>query len=306
MQNFVYLLEYCKIKIKIDGKKYQNNVIIWQVHSKMSANQQAAMANLLRLLGNLETALSSCAAANPMLERIHEVRASLKQILDDQTLTHQQFLERMNQAYNEAQKEFVADQKLWQHEVSCWDYNPKQLLQILEEMRKLPPGTPILSPLCGRGFLEACLQRLGLTVICNDLNMPDDEFTFVDASQMSQRDGLDFLRSYRDEHPDTLFAILVSWAPQKRHPGSEISEKIFRFASECPTSVGVFHVSEGNQDDDNYGCTDTKEAFDVIEAKFDRVWRVNRQRPIWKKKNPSHADIADYLSWRVPRRGSKK
>jgi hypothetical protein len=44
----------------------------------------------------------------------------------------------------------------------------------------------------------------------------------------------------------------------------------------------------------------------VIEAKFDRVWRVNRQRPIWKKKNPSHADIADYLSWRVPRRGSKK
>jgi hypothetical protein len=173
-------------------------------------------------------------------------------------------------------------------------------------MRKLPPGTPILSPLSGRGFLEACLKKLGLVVICNDINRPADGFTFVDASQMSQRDGLDFLRSYHAGNPDTPFAILVSWAPQKGHPGSEISEKIFRFASECPTSVGVFHVSEGNQDDGNYGCTDTEEAFVVIETKFDRVWRVNRKPPIWKKTDPSHADIADYLSWRIPRRGSKK
>ena len=275
----------------------------------MSANAQAAqaaMADLLRLFGALGTALSSCEAANPRLQRIHEVRASLKHILEDLTLTREQFLQKMNQAYNEAQKEFAEDWELWQHEISCWDFNPKQLLQILEQMKKLPPGTPILSPLCGRGFFEACLQRLGLVVIYNDIEKPADGFTFVDGAQMSRGDGLDFLQSYHAEHPDTLFAILVSWAPQKGHPGSEISEKIFKFASECPTSVGVFHVSEGNQDDDNYGCTDTKEAFDVIEAKFDRVWKIARQRPIWKKKDPSHADIADYLSWRVPRRGSKK
>ena len=221
-------------------------------------------------------------------------------------MTFDQFFERMEKAYNEAQKEFAADCELWQNKITCWDYNRKQLLQILEQMLKLPPGTPILSPLVGRGFLEACLQRLGLTVIYNDIEIPVDGFTFVDGSQMSQRDGLDFLQSYRDEHPDTLFAILVSWAPQKGHPSSEISEKIFRFASECPTSVGVFHVSEGNQDDGNYGCTDTEEAFVVIEEHFTRLWRVNRQKPIWKKTDPSHADIADYLSWRVPRRGSKK
>ncbi len=258
------------------------------------------------MFGALGTALSSCSAANPRLRHIHELRASLKGILDDQTLTQEEFLYTMNQAYNEAQKEFASECKLWQHNVSCWDFNPKQLLQILEQILKLPPGTPILSPLCGRGFFEACLQRLGLVVICNDIKKPADRFTFVDGEQMSCRDGLDFLQSHHAEHRDTQFAILVSWAPQKGHPGSEISEKIFKFASECPTSAGVFHVSEGNQDDDNYGCTDTKEAFDVIEAKFDRVWKIARQRPIWKKKDPSHADIADYLSWRVPRRGSKK
>jgi hypothetical protein len=275
----------------------------------MSSNPQAAeaaMADLLRLFGALGTALSSCEAANPRLQRIREVRASLKQILDDDTLTLEQFNERMNQAYNEAQNEFEDDCKLWQHKISCWDFNPKQLLQIIEQMKKLPPGTTILSPLAGLGFFEECLQRIGLVVICNDFEKPTDGFTFVDGAQLSQRDGLDFLRSYHAEHPDTPFAILVSWAPQKGHPGSEISAKIFRFASECPTSVGVFHVSEGNQDDGNYGCTDTEEAFAVIEAKFDRVWRVNRNRPIWKKSDPSHADVADYLSWRVPRRGSKK
>ena len=56
----------------------------------MSSNPQAAeaaMADLLRLFGALGTALSSCEAANPRLQRIHEIRASLKQILDDHTLT---------------------------------------------------------------------------------------------------------------------------------------------------------------------------------------------------------------------------
>jgi hypothetical protein len=268
--------------------------------------EQEQMKQLVSIFSNFETALSSYVAENPRLQRIHEVRASLKRNLDDPTSTPEKFLERMDQACNEAQKEFAADWKLWQHEIACWDFNPKQLLQILEQMRKLPPGTPILSPLSGRGFLEACLQRLGLVVICNDLEKPADGFTFVDASQISQRDGLDFLRSYHAGNPDTPFAILVSWAPQKGHPGSEISEKIFRFASECPTSVGVFHISEGNQDDGNYGCTDTEEAFVVIEEHFNRLWRVNRQKPIWKKTDPSHLDIADYLSWRVPRRGSKK
>lgn len=272
---------------------------------KMEAEKEI-LEQFVSMFGALGTALSSCDGANPRLQRIHEARASLKQILDDPTLTPEQFLERMNQAYHEAQKEFASDCGLWQHKITCWDFNSKQLLQILEQMKKLPHGTPILSPLSGLGFLEACLQRLGLVVICNDLKMPADGFTFVDGAQMSQRDGLDFLLSHHAGHPDTQFAILVSWAPQKGHPGSEISEKIFRFASMCPTSVGVFHVSEGNQDDDNYGCTDTKEAFDVIEAKFDRVWKIFRQPPIWKKQDPSHADIADYLSWRIPRPGSKK
>ena len=288
-----------------DQKRSVIEAKVAAAREKMEA-EKAMLEQFLSMFGALGTALSSCSAANPRLPRIHEVRASLKGILDDQTLTQEQFLEKMNQAYNEAQKEFAADCELWQNKITFWDYNRKQLLQNLEQMLKLPPGTPILSPLVGRGFLEACLQRLGLTVIYNDIEIPVDGFTFVDSSQMSQRDGLDFLQSYRDEHPDTPFAILVSWAPQKGHPGSEISEKIFRFASECPTSVGVFHVSEGNQDDGNYGCTDTEEAFAVIEAKFTRVWKISRQRPIWKKKDPSHADIADYLSWRVPRRGSKK
>jgi hypothetical protein len=272
----------------------------------MSQSTKAAMVELFGLLSGLTTALSSSVEENPKLQRIHQVRASLKQILADSTLTPEQFLERMDRVYNEAQNEFATDCRLWQNEVSCWDFNRKQLLQILEQMRKLPPGTPILSPLCGRGFLEACLQRLGLGFICNDLEKPADGFTFVDGSQMSRGDGLDFLKSHHAEHPDTPFAILVSWAPQKGHPGSEISAKIFRFASECPTSVGVFHVSEGNQDDDNYGCTDTQEAFEVIEERFTREWKIVRQRPIWRKLNPAHADIADYLSWRVPRRGSKK
>lgn len=272
---------------------------------KMEAEKEM-LEQFVSMFGALGTALSSCSAANPRLPAIHDVRASLKRILDDQTLTSEQFFERMNQVYNDTQTEFATDCGLWQHEVSCWDFNIKQLQGIFKEMKILPSGTPILSPLAGRGFLEACLQRLGLVVISNDIEKPDDGFTFVDVEQMSCGNGLEFLRSYQAKHPDTQFAILVSWAPQKGHLGSEISEKIFRFASDCPTSVGVFHVSEGNQDDGNYGCTDTEEAFAVIEAKFTRVWKIPRQRPIWKKTDPSHADIADYLSWRVPRRGSKK
>jgi hypothetical protein len=268
--------------------------------------EEAMLEQFVSMFGALGTALSSCSAANPRLPRIRNIRESFKRILDDQTLTQEEFLYTMNQAYNEAQKEFETDCGLWQLKVSCWDFNIKQLQHICAEMLKLPPGTPILSPLAGRGFLESCLQRFGLVVICNDIENPADEFTFVDAAQMSCRDGFDFLKSYHAEHPDIQFAILVSWAPQKGHLGSEISEKIFTFASDCPKSVGVFHVSEGNQDDGNYGCTDTEEAFAVIEAKFTRVLKIPRQRPIWKKTDPSHADIADYLSWRVPRRGSKK
>jgi hypothetical protein len=288
-----------------DQKRAEIEAKVAAAREKIEA-EKAMLEQFVSMFGALGTALSSCSAANPRLPHIHELRASFKSILADQTLTQEQFLEKMYQAYNEAQKEFATDCGLWQREVSCWDFNSKHLLQILEQMLKLPSGTPILSPLCGRGFFEACLQRLGLVVICNDLEKPADGFTFVDGAQMSCGDGLDFLQSYHAEHPDTKFAILVSWAPQKGHPGSEISEKIFRFASDCPTSVGVFHVSEGNQDDGNYGCTDTEAAFAVIEAKFNRVWKIPRQRPIWKKTDPSHADIADYLSWRVPRRGSKK
>ena len=288
-----------------DQKRAEIEAKVAAARRKMEA-EKAMLEQFVSMFGALETALSSCSAANPRLPRIRDVRASLKRILDDQTLTQEQFFERMNKVYNDTQTEFATDCGLWQHEVSCWDFNIKQLQQIHVQMQKLPPGTPILSPLAGRGFLEACLQKLGLVVICNDIEKPDDGFTFVDGAQMSQRDGLDFLWSHHAERPDTPFAILVSWAPQKGHPGSEISEKIFKFASECSISVGVFHVSEGNIDDGNYGCTDTEEAFAVIEDKFGRVWRVNRQPPIWKKSDPSHADIADYLSWRVPRRGSKK
>lgn len=276
----------------------------------MSQSAEAAMAELAELFGlfsQLKTAvLSPSEEWSGQLLRIREVSRIFLQILADPTLTQDQFFAKMSEAYNAAQKEFETDCGFWQRHVSCWDFNLKQLLQIQEEMRKLPPGTPILSPLSGRGFFEACLKKLGLVVICNDIQIESDRLIFVDASQMSHGDGHDFLQSYHAEHPDTPFAILVSWAPQKGHPGSEISAKIFKFASECPTSVGVFHVSEGNQDDGNYGCTDTEEAFEVIEAKFNRPWKIARQKPIWKKTNPSHADIADYLSWRVPRHGSKK
>jgi len=288
-----------------DQKRAEIAAKVEAARKKMEA-EKAMLEQFVSMFGALGTALSSCSAANPGLQRIHEVREYLKGILDDQTLTPEQFIERIKQAYNDAQTKFVTDCGLWQREVSCWDFNPKQLQQIFAEMKKLPPGTPILSPLAGRGFFEACLQRLGLVVICNDFEKPTDGFTFVDGAQMSCGDGLDFLKSYHAKHPDMLFAILVSWAPQKGHSGSNISEKIFTFASDCPTSVGVFHVSEGNQDGGNYGCTDTEEAFVVIEANFNRVWKIPRQPPIWKKMDPSHADIADYLSWRVPRRGSKK
>jgi len=288
-----------------DQKRAEIAAKVAAAREKMEA-KKAVLEQFVSMFGAIGTALSSCSAANPRLPRIHDLRASLKRILADQTLTSEQFLEKMNQAYNEAQTEFATDCGLWQHEISCWDFNLKQQQQICAEMKKLPPGTPILSPLAGRGFLESCLQRLGLVVICNDIEKPADEFTFVDAAQMSCGDGLDFLRSYQAKHPDTPFAILVSWAPQEGHSGSDISERIFTFASDCPTSVGVFHVSEGNQDDGNYGCTDTEEAFAVIEAKFNRMWKIHRLRPNWKKTDPSHADIADYLSWRVPRRLSKK
>lgn len=290
-----------------DQKRSVIEAKVAAAREKMEA-EKAMLEQFVSMFGALGPALSSCSAANPRLPRIRDIRASLKRILADQTLTSEQFLEMMNQAYNEAQTEFATDCGLWQREVSCWDFNIKQLQQIhvQMQMQKLPSGTPILSPLAGREFLEACLQRLGLVVICNDIEKPEDGFTFVDGEQMSCGDGLDFLRSYQAKHPDTQFAILVSWAPQKGHLGSEISEKIFRFASECLTSVGVFHVSEGNIDDGNYGCTDTEEAFAVIETNFTRMWKIPRQRPIWKKTDPSHADIADYLSWRVPRRGSKK
>ena len=284
--------------------------------SQSAEEAKAAMAELFGLFSQLKTTLSSSDEENPILSspeewsaqllRIREVSRIFLQILADPTLTPDQFFAKMSEAYNAAQKEFETDCGFWQRHVSCWDFNPKQLQQIQEEMRKLPPGTPILSPLCGRGFLEACLQKLGLFVICNDIQIESDGLTFVDASQISHSDGLVFLKSYHAGHPETQFAELVSWAPQEGHPGFEISKKIFKFASECPTSVGVFHVSEGNQDDGNYGCTDTEEAFEVIEAKFNRPWKIARQKPIWKKTNPSHADIADYLSWRVPRRGSKK
>ena len=216
------------------------------------------------------------------------IRAHLKKILWNPALTLEEALKKTLVFYYLCQRKFTSDNHMWQSWISCWDYNLRQICAIFAQMKKLSPGTIILSPIAGNCLLEAVLERMGFVVISNDNK--SDRFTFHSpATTMFREDGLHFLEDFVKKNPSQPFVLLMSWAPQAEikmlgnlfptvqklpRPADDyslISVKIMEFTKKADNCQCVFHVSEGRG-----GCTDVDATFDVIDRDFREIWRILR------------------------------
>jgi hypothetical protein len=142
---------------------------------------------------------------------------------------------------------------------------------------------------------------MGIPVVINDFEEQDFSFSSGETSRM---DGRVFISNFIARNPGVPVAVLISWAPQEGHDGSDLSRGLFQLANEIDTVQGVIHISEGRLDrrpGGMIGCTDTEEALDYKEANFtDVVFREREYPPQWKigRLMP----IKDALSISVPNR----
>ena len=231
------------------------------------------------------------------------IREHLKRLLWNNGLTLEEALKKVLVFYYLSQRKFVSDNHIWQKWISCWDYNLRQLCAIFAYMKRLPPGTIILSPIAGNCLLEAVLERMGFTVISNDIK--PNGFTFHSpGTTVTHKDGLHFLQDFVKENPGHPFVLLMSWAPQAEafdlfstgqkssaKDCSSISVQVMEFAAKKSHNCQcVFHISEGRG-----GCTDVNATFDVIDSYFREIWRIGRY-PSFYEKPKIHNPINDQLS----------
>lgn len=229
------------------------------------------------------------------------IRRQLKQVLEREYVLFDDFCEDMRKLYLDLQSEYDESPGLWQHLVSCWDAQPEHLWAMKQWHDSSPKGTVLLDPCAGNGFLAACLQKMEIPVVTNDFEQQDFSFSSGETSRM---DGRDFILNFIAKNPGVPVAIVLSWAPQEGHSGSELSRAIFQLANEIDTVQGVIHISEGRIDrrpGGMIGCTDTEEALDYKEANFtDVVFREREYPPQWRI--GALMPIKDALSIAVPNR----
>jgi hypothetical protein len=190
----------------------------------------------------------------------------------------EKFCQEFGQTFKDFQSEFAEGSGPWQHLVGCWDFQAKHLLAIKEWYDTLPKGTVLLDPSAGKGLLAACLKVFGIPVVCNDIESQESPF----VTGMSTMDGIQFLKSYIAANPETPVAIVLSWAPQKGHPGEHLSEAIFRFAHATRNVLAVIHISEGwmgGVPGGRIGCTDTVEALVFKADNFQTILDLPREYP---------------------------
>jgi hypothetical protein len=157
-----------------------------------------------------------------------------------------------------------------------------------------------MDPCAGKGLLAACLKVFGIPVVCNDIESQESPF----VTGMSTMDGIQFLESYIAANPETPVAIVLSWAPQKGHPGEHFSEAIFRFAHATRNVLAVIHISEGwmgGVPGGRVGCTDTVEALVFKADNFQTILDLPREYPAPWVKNDG-IPIQDRLTINVPKR----
>jgi len=211
-----------------------------------------------------------------------------------------EFCKEFGQTFMEFQSEFAQGSGPWQNLVGCWDYQAMHLVAIKNWHDTLPKGTVLLDPSAGKGLLAACLKVFGIPVVCNDIE--SQEFPFV--TDILTMDGIQFLGSYIAANPETPVAIVLSWAPQKGHPGEHFSEATLRFAHATRNVLGVIHISEGwmgGVPGGRIGCTDTVEALVFKAEHFDTILDLPREYPPqWSF--DGGMPINDHLTINVPKR----
>jgi hypothetical protein len=210
------------------------------------------------------------------------------------------FCQEFGQTFRDSKSEFAEGSGPWQNLVGCWDFQATHLLAIKEWHDTLPKGTVLLDPCAGKGLLAACLNVFGIPVVCNDIESQQSPF----VTDMSTMDGIQFMKSYIAANPETPVAIVLSWAPQKGHPGEHFSEAIFRFAHTTMNVLAVIHISEGwmgGVPGGRVGCTDTVEALVFKAEHFQTILDLPREYPPqWK--NDCGIPIDDHLTINVPKR----
>jgi hypothetical protein len=222
-----------------------------------------------------------------------KLREQIKKILSSRELTLQEVLQKNFWLYFLTQRKFANCNSIWSKHISYWDFNFRHICAIVQQMRKLPHGTIILSPIAGNCFLEAILERLGFQVLANDIK--DRGFTFMTAP-ISHMDGMAFVSQFVAANPSVPFVLLMSWAPMMGHDTPEIGTHLMQFAATTKACQCVFHISEGRG-----GCTDVVATFDVIDRHFREVWRFERY-PSFSETISIHEPLHDALSCLVPAR----
>lgn len=222
---------------------------------------------------------------------LENLRNQFKKIFSSRELTLEEVLQKIFWLYFLTQRKYANCINVWTKYISYWDFNIRHICAIVQQMRKLPKGAIILSPIAGNCFLEAILERLGFQVLANDIK--NRGFTFMTAP-ISHMDGMAFVSQFVAANPSVPFALLMSWAPMIGHDTPEIGTHLMQFAATTTACQCVFHISEGRG-----GCTDVAATFDVIDRHFREVWRFERY-PSFYETISIHEPLHDALSCLVP------
>jgi len=228
------------------------------------------LGQLTSNLGELRKNISNMAPKVQAEEVKHlmPLRNHMRRILSNPQLTNEEVLQKLFWLYYLNQRHFRNSKSVWGKYMSYWDFNFRHICAIVQQMRKLPQGTIILSPIAGNCFLEAILERLGFRVLANDVK--DRGFTFMTAP-ISRMDGMAFVSQFVAANSGAPFVLLMSWAPMIGHDTPEIGTYLMQFAATTTACQCVFHISEGRG-----GCTDVEKTFDVIDRNFREVWQFGR------------------------------
>lgn len=224
----------------------------------------------------------------------------LQNLLKKTWASSDEFFAEFGPTFREFQSEFAQGSGPWQNLVGCWDFQAIHLRAIKEWYDTLPKGTVLLDPCAGKGLLAACLKMFGIHVVCNDIESQESPF----VTDILTIDGIQFLGSYIAANPETPVAIVLSWAPQKGHPGEHFSEATLRFAHATRNVLGVIHISEGwmgGVPGGRIGCTDTVEALVFKADNFQTILDLPREYPPqWSFDGGMPID--DHMTINVPKR----
>lgn len=200
--------------------------------------------------------------------------------------------------YKEMQEECSQFMAAWQKGISFCDPSEMQLEAIREWSGSLQEGVIFVSPACGNGLLEACMQAtIGISVRCNDLQKQQRPF----VADISQIDAIQFLNLAAED--DRPIVIIASWLPGQRDANSGLSDRIFRWAHDLRNKVvGIIHISDERDVSDRtlVACTDTVAALRFKHENFTTVVEIPRENPApWESE---YGPITDSLTIVIPNR----